>query len=122
MVIGRYFIGLTFYRFLTTYETSENCNIIGSPFQSDIKFDTFINLNQDRDIYTSRFRFYHTPLRTRQDYINALKVTKELVQNSQINGFAYSKFYSFMEQFLYMDSLTLKACLLAIGKLDWCGN
>lgn len=50
------------------------------------------------------------------DYINALKVTYELSDDSNLSIFPYSVFYIFFEQYLYIKNVAILTVLLALGK------
>eukprot|EP01091_Cochliopodium_minus_P015138 TRINITY_DN5297_c0_g2_i1.p1 TRINITY_DN5297_c0_g2~~TRINITY_DN5297_c0_g2_i1.p1 ORF type:complete len:739 (-),score=199.31 TRINITY_DN5297_c0_g2_i1:58-2274(-) len=91
------------------------CAITGEAYVSDIAFSS------SNDIISSRLRSYHTILKNQSDYINALKVAYEVAdeinKSPDFNGmqvFPYSVFYIFFEQYLYIHSVALMVCGLAL--------
>eukprot|EP00455_Lapot_gusevi_P044489 TRINITY_DN5563_c0_g1_i1.p1 TRINITY_DN5563_c0_g1~~TRINITY_DN5563_c0_g1_i1.p1 ORF type:complete len:281 (+),score=94.60 TRINITY_DN5563_c0_g1_i1:421-1263(+) len=73
-------------------------------------------LNPDKTVKASRFMTYHTPLKTQKDYINALlgidKAVKDIKQKTGLDVFAYSVFYVFFEQYMFIQSVAVMNTLL----------
>ena len=113
-----------FYQYLPWFLTNSTiqnatipiCPITGLAYMSDISF------KNSSYIQSSRFRSYHTILKNQSDYINALKVayevTDEINNSDDYNGikvFPYSVFYIYFEQYLYITSVALMVCGLALA-------
>eukprot|EP00826_Nyctotherus_ovalis_P043644 TRINITY_DN4619_c0_g1_i4.p1 TRINITY_DN4619_c0_g1~~TRINITY_DN4619_c0_g1_i4.p1 ORF type:complete len:560 (+),score=182.12 TRINITY_DN4619_c0_g1_i4:107-1786(+) len=112
---------------------SECClryGLCGEQFVKDIVFD------EDGEVETTRFRFFHPPLRIQADYIRDLQATryivdrfhgkfkhtakgeekykgKELDDKRQV--FAYSLFYVYFEQYYYIRGILTQNIMLALA-------
>jgi len=98
--------------FLISNVTS-TCPITGIAYPADIVFDNSTALR------TTRFRFFHVPLITQNDYINALKTVYTLADNigatMGIDIFPYSVFYVFFEQYVNIDVTLALTVGVALG-------
>jgi Niemann-Pick C1 protein len=91
--------GDEFMRYLRQWLDSpadEECPLGGkAPYSSALKL-------ADDHVAASNFRTYHTPLKSQDDYINALAAAKrvaiELSERTQADVFPYSIFYVFFDQ------------------------
>jgi len=92
-----------------------NYGICGEQYLEDMAFDANGNLE------SSRFRFFHTPLNTQEDFIQAFVQTRNIVDkySPKLKGgasaFAYSLFYVYFEQYTYIKGLALTNILLAVA-------
>jgi len=93
---------------------NDNCKLTGIAYPTDIVFDPS-STSYTGFIKTSRFRLYHSVLQTQQDFINAMKTTYELSDNSGLDVFPYSVFYIYFEQYLYIQQVAVMVVLLALA-------
>ncbi|KAF2072589.1 hypothetical protein CYY_006086 [Polysphondylium violaceum] len=84
------------------------CPITGLAYQSDTNI-------QNGNIVASRFDGYHTPLKTQNDFINAMKTAYYVADQSDLDIFPYSVFYVFFEQYLYIINIAVTDILLALA-------
>ena len=90
------------------------CAFCGEAYASDVKPD------YEAGTVTSRYRFYHTILKTQEDYVNALRsiydVTEEVKKdNGNLPVLPYSIFYVFFEQYLTVVHLTFLVLGLSLA-------
>jgi len=112
---------------------SECClryGLCGEQYVKDIVFDA------DGDIESTRFRFYHPPLRVQADYIRDLQATRYIVDkydgkfnytkkgvlkyegkdlDERRQVFAYSLFYVYFEQYYYIRGVLAQNIMLALA-------
>ena len=95
-----------FYDYLKLYLQaipSSECPLAGKAMYSHA-----LNVDFEHEkIYGSHFRTFHTPLRSQQDYIRALRearrISSEMEQaNKDFKVFPYSVFYPFFEQYMHI--------------------
>jgi Niemann-Pick C1 protein len=103
--------------FLSSTECGQTCAVCGTPHYADVIMDP----NNAGEVLVSRWRTYHSVLKTQDDYINALKSGRRIADEiSAANGipvFAYSVFYVFFEQYLYIEAVAWQNVGLAIGAI-----
>jgi len=89
------------------------CGLCGWGHNVDVQ----LNANQT-NVIQSRFMTYHTPLSSQQDYIDGLKSARRIADNIQdqtgLETFAYSIFYVYFEQYLYLSSVAIEDTGLAL--------
>jgi len=120
-------------KFVEVKINSECClqyGLCGEQYVKDIVFD------EDGEVESTRFRFFHPPLRVQADYIRDLQATRYVVDS--FNGklkytakgeakyrgkevddsrqvFAYSLFYVYFEQYYYIRAILTQNIMLALG-------
>ncbi|EGC34908.1 hypothetical protein DICPUDRAFT_47976 [Dictyostelium purpureum] len=100
-----------FYKYLPDFIGSPNtdqCPLAGFAYTSDVNY-------KDGKILASRFDGYLTPLRTQNDFINALKTVRYISDHSNMDIFSYSIVFTFFEQYLTIEQVALKTILLALA-------
>ncbi|EGC30415.1 hypothetical protein DICPUDRAFT_157858 [Dictyostelium purpureum] len=85
-----------------------SCPIAGLAYTSDTNI-------QNGTIIASRFDGYHTPLRTQNDYINAIQTAYFLADESKLDVMVYSIFYVYFEAYLTIKSVAITCVLLALA-------
>jgi Niemann-Pick C1 protein len=105
-----------FYQYLPLFlisNTTSTCPITGVAYPADIVFESATTIR------TSRFRFFHVPLITQDDYINALKtvylLSDTIKSTMHIDIFPYSVFYIFFEQYVNIDVTLALTVGVALG-------
>lgn len=100
--------GAEFMRYLEQWlisPTDESCPLGGKAGYSSALF-----LNETA-VVESHFRTYHTPLKTQQDFINAMasanRVAQDLSRRTGAEIFPYSLFYVFFDQCASFSFLVL---------------
>jgi Niemann-Pick C1 protein len=90
--------------FLNSTDCQQLCAKCGTPHVANVVLDPNTN-----EVLVSRFRTYHSVLTTQADYINALKssrrIVDEIATTNKIPLYAYSVFYVFFEQYLYIEGV-----------------
>jgi Niemann-Pick C1 protein len=70
-------------------------------------------------IVASHFRTYHTPLKTQDDFINALtaaqRISKDISRRTGTKVFPYSLFYVFFDQYEHIASTAIQVLSLALA-------
>ncbi|GHJ89612.1 hypothetical protein NliqN6_6014 [Naganishia liquefaciens] len=94
--------------------TDENCPLGGqAPYGSAVSFR-----GDNSSVQASHFRTYHTPLKTQDDFINALaaarRVSKDIQRRTGAKVFPYSLFYVFFDQYAHVTGITVEVLLLAL--------
>lgn len=111
--------GADFRRYLDAWlqaPSDQECPLGGkAPYSHAISLDTSPN-NADR--VSSHFRTYHTPLKTQDDFINALsaaqRISRDISHRTGTKVFAYSLFYVFFEQYEHVVSIAIQVLSLAL--------
>lgn len=106
-----------FDEFLPLFKESsfgDRCAVSSVPYGDGIK------LEGDRVTY-SRFWTYHNVLKTQQDFIDALKASRDISSRIEketgLDVFAYSLFYVYFEQYLYIEDTAALGIYLALGAI-----
>jgi Niemann-Pick C1 protein len=72
-------------------------------------------------VQASHFRTYHTPLKSQNDFINALaaarRVSKDIQRRTGVKVFPYSLFYVFFDQYAHVVGITVEVLLLALAAI-----
>ncbi|EIW71618.1 niemann-Pick C1 protein [Tremella mesenterica] len=94
--------------------TNEEC-----PLGGQSAYSTSLKLSNSNDsILSSHFRTYHTPLKSQEDYINALeasrRISNEISHQTGIKVFPYSLFYVFFDQYSHIINTAIKLLSLAL--------
>lgn len=94
--------------------TDENCPLGGqAAYGSAISFK-----GDNSSVKASHFRTYHTPLKSQDDFINALaaarRVSNDIQRRTGAKVFPYSLFYVFFDQYAHVASITVEVLLLAL--------
>ena len=95
--------------------TDQSC-----PLGGQAAYSSAVTLNNDNTtVAASHFRTYHTPLKTQDDFINALssarRVSAEITKRTGVKVFPYSLFYVFFDQYEHVESIAVQ--LIALGIL-----
>lgn len=95
--------------------TDEEC-----PLGGQASYGSAVSLAPDNSsVQASHFRTFHTPLKTQQDFINALtaarRVASEIQERTGVETFPYSLFYVFFEQYTYIRSMTVEVLFMALA-------
>eukprot|EP00727_Mastigamoeba_balamuthi_P002453 m51a1_g12204 putative niemann-pick c1 protein (447) ;mRNA; f:319-1992 len=104
--------GERFYRYLPWFLRSRagsNCSVSGVAYQSDI---VMANATW---VATSRVAFYHAPLRTQEDYVDAVMTAYKVADVPQlsaagavaVSSAAYSSAYPLYEQYVHIRAVTI---------------
>ncbi|PPQ68840.1 hypothetical protein CVT26_001674 [Gymnopilus dilepis] len=93
--------------------TNEECPLAGKA-----SFGTAIALNEDgTKIDASHFRTFHSPLKSQEDFINALaaahRIAEDISQDIGAPVFPYSYFYVFFDQYAHIIAITQE--ILGLG-------
>jgi Niemann-Pick C1 protein len=85
--------------------TDDNC-----PLGGQAAYSSALSLREDNSsVVASHFRTFHTPLKSQDDFINALEAAKRVARDIQgrtgVEVFPYSLFYVFFEQVSGDDGL-----------------
>jgi Niemann-Pick C1 protein len=93
--------------------TDESC-----PLGGQAAYSYAVTLGQDNTtVAASHFRTYHTPLKTQNDFINALsaarRVSADITKRTGVKVFPYSLFYVFFDQYEHVESIAVQ--LIALG-------
>jgi Niemann-Pick C1 protein len=110
----------TFYKYLPFFmmsNCSDSCALCGSPYQADVIMPMPYNYTEVHSLPATRYRGFHTALRTQDDFIGALKYAYYLADNLKeslgLPIFPYSVFYIFFEQYLYIVNVAFLCLGLA---------
>ena len=91
--------------------TNEDC-----PLGGMASYGSALSLSHDQ-VEASHFRTFHTPLKSQDDYINALtaanRIAKTISDDTGLEVFPYSVFYVFFEQYLTIVGTTQE--ILGLG-------
>lgn len=98
--------------------TDESC-----PLGGQAAYSSAVTLGQDNTtVVASHFRTYHTPLKSQDDFINALssarRVSADITKRTGVKVFPYSLFYVFFDQYEHVESIAVQLIslgILAIG-------
>jgi Niemann-Pick C1 protein len=93
--------------------TDESC-----PLGGQAAYSSAVTLGSDNTtVAASHFRTYHTPLKTQNDFINALsaarRVSADITKRTGVKVFPYSLFYVFFDQYEHVESIAVQ--LIALG-------
>ena len=93
--------------------TDDSCPLGGqAAYSSSVKIAA-----NNASISASNFRLYHTPLRTQDDFINALtasrRISDDIHRRTGVKVFAYSLFYVFFDQYEHIISIAIQVLSLA---------
>jgi hypothetical protein len=70
---------------------------------------------RDNEIVVSRLMGYSRGLFETDDYVNAITSIRDVVEDSILDAYAYSIFYVYFEQYLFLNTEAVRIILLAIG-------
>jgi Niemann-Pick C1 protein len=95
--------------------TGEDCPLAGKS-----SYGNAVALAADNSsIVASHFRTYHTPLKTQDDFINALaaanRVAADLSAQTGARVYPYSLFYVFFDQYAHVGAILVQVMVLALG-------
>ncbi|KAG8949354.1 hypothetical protein FRC03_000364 [Tulasnella sp. 419] len=106
--------GEEFMRYLKQWlqsPTDEDC-----PLGGKAAYSTALALNDD-GVVASHYRTFHAPLKTQQDFINALaaanRIADDISKRTGTTVFPYSLFYVFFEQYAHIVGITQE--ILGLG-------
>ena len=108
--------GEDFMRYLQQWlasPTNEDCPLCGQA-----AYSSAVRLSPDNSsVVASHLRTYHTPLKTQDDYINALtaaqRISSEITSRTGVKVFPYSIFYVFFDQYEHLASIAVQVLTLA---------
>lgn len=94
--------------------TDESC-----PLGGQAAYSSAVTLNEaNTTVVASHFRTYHTPLKTQDDFINALsaarRVSADITKRTGVKVFPYSLFYVFFDQYEHVESIAVQLISLGI--------
>jgi Niemann-Pick C1 protein len=85
--------------------TDENC-----PLGGQAAYSTAVSLHANRSVRASHFRTFHTPLKSQNDYIDAMeaadRIAADFSEKWGAEVFPYSLFYVFFDQYSTIVSTT----------------
>lgn len=95
--------------------TDDNC-----PLGGQASYGSAVAIASDnRSVTASHFRTFHTPLKTQEDFINALaaarRIAKDITARTGVHVFPYSLFYVFFDQYAHVVGITVQVLALALG-------
>ncbi|KAF5510660.1 NPC intracellular cholesterol transporter 1-related protein 1 [Colletotrichum siamense] len=101
-------------KFLTS-PTNDDC-----PLGGQASYGQAVVIDSERDtIPASHFRTMHTPLRSQDDFINAMsaarRIASDITRSTGVDVFPYSLFYIFFDQYASIVSLTGALLGSAVG-------
>jgi Niemann-Pick C1 protein len=92
--------------------TDENC-----PLGGQAAYSTAVSLHANRSVRASHFRTFHTPLKSQNDYIDAMgaadRIAADFSEKWGAEVFPYSLFYVFFDQYSTIVSTTRSIISLA---------
>jgi Niemann-Pick C1 protein len=93
--------------------TDESC-----PLGGQAGYSSAVTLGNDNTtVAASHFRTFHTPLKSQNDFINALsaarRVSADITKRTGVKVFPYSLFYVFFDQYEHVESIAVE--LIALG-------
>jgi len=94
--------------------TNEEC-----PLGGQAPYSRAVQLASDNStVIASHFRTYHTPLKTQDDFINALaaarRISADITRRTGVKVFPYSLFYVFFDQYAHVTSIAIEIITLAL--------
>lgn len=96
--------------YLDKSKCSTACGSCGWGHNADVIWDSSVNKTG-----ATRYMAYHSPLRSEEDFINALKsgrrINQEIIDSQGLNAYVYSVVYPYFEQYLYI----VDTCILNTG-------
>lgn len=108
---------LKYFHMWITTKCSDKCGSCGSPFAMDIDLDTTKPKDDPAYIRATRFRGFHKPLVTQDDFISGIKMSYEMSEKIsdeyELEIFPYSIFYLFFEQYMYIENVAVLCIGLA---------
>lgn len=97
--------------FLGSTYCGQTCALCGSGHYADV-------VTVDNEVVVSRWRAFHTVLVNQSDYIGALesarRISQKIEDNTGVPVFAYSVFYPYFEQYIYISGVATMVILLAL--------
>ncbi|KAK4687526.1 hypothetical protein P7C73_g2603, partial [Tremellales sp. Uapishka_1] len=113
-------VGTDFMRYLQQWlisPTDENCPLGGqAAYGSALKLST-----DNQSVQASHFRTFHSPLKSQNDFINALaaarRVSADIEKRTGVKMFPYSLFYVFFDQYEHITSIATQVILLALAAI-----
>jgi Niemann-Pick C1 protein len=107
-----------FRRFLPWFfltNCSESCAVCGTAHVGSVRLDA------QNVVTASRFWTYHTPMASQRDFIESLRAARSLADSmsasSGLDVFAYSSFYVYFEQYLWIENVAVLGVLLALAAI-----
>ncbi|ORX37840.1 vacuolar membrane protein [Kockovaella imperatae] len=108
--------GTDFMRYLQQWlisPTDSDC-----PLGGQAAYSTAVKLSQNGSaVAASHFRTFHTPVKTQDDYINALsaaqRISADITSRTGVHVFPYSIFYVFFDQYEHIASIAVQVLTLA---------
>lgn len=113
--------GAEFSRYLDAWlqaPSNEECPLGGmAPYSHAINTSPVMSGSTD-GVVASHFRTYHTPLKSQDDFINALtaaqRISTDISKRTGTKVFPYSLFYVFFDQYEHIVSTAVQVLLLAL--------
>ncbi|WWC92719.1 uncharacterized protein L201_007678 [Kwoniella dendrophila CBS 6074] len=114
--------GADFMRYLKQWlisPTNEECPLGGqAPYSSAVKLGGIGENNETTLVSASHFRTYHTPLKTQNDFIEALnaarRISNDISKKTGVKVYPYSLFYVFFDQYTHIQSTSIQVLSLAL--------
>ena len=108
--------GEDFMRYLQQWlisPTDESC-----PLGGQAAYSAAVKLSNDNtSVVASHFRTYHTPMKSQDDYIDALtaaqRISAEITSRTGVKVFPYSIFYVFFDQYEHLAAIAVQVLSLA---------
>ena len=103
--------------FLNLTSPTERCLLYGSPYLTDVIFstnETYGNTSV-KLISTSRFLVHQDVLKSQRELIEAVKLSYELTDNSNVASYPYSPLYIYFEPYLELESATIMIMLVTLA-------
>lgn len=93
--------------------TDESC-----PLGGQAAYSSAVTLGNDNTtVVASHFRTFHAPLKSQNDFINALsaarRVSADITKRTGVKVYPYSLFYVFFDQYEHVESIAVE--LIALG-------
>ncbi|ORY34800.1 patched family-domain-containing protein [Naematelia encephala] len=109
--------GEDFMRYLSRWlvsPTDENCPLGGqAPYSAAVKLSP-----DNSTVAVSHFRAWHTPLKTQEDFTNALsaarRISADITRRTGVKVFPYSLFYVFFDQYEHIVAIAIQILSLAL--------
>jgi Niemann-Pick C1 protein len=94
--------------------TDETCPLGGqAPYGASVKI-----ASDNNTVLASHFRTYHSPLKSQQDFIDALaaaqRISADITRRTGIEVYPYSLFYVFFDQYEHIISVSIQVLSLAL--------
>jgi len=91
------------------------------PLGGQATYSTAISLDANMSVQASHFRTTHSPLKTQDDYINALvaanRIAADISSKTGTKVFPYSLFYVYFDQYMHIIATTQEILGLGLGSV-----